>query len=99
MNTTPRDVLQALKSVIEPDSQKDIVRRNLVRRLRVAADEVSFEILLKDPTSDFAGKCKELCEAALREAGITVPATISVDSEMISLGELQADRTAPGQVL
>ncbi len=100
MSVSPKLVLRALKSVVDPDRGKDVVRLNLIRRLRVEPDVISFEIVLRDPTSAFASQCKQLCEAAIRDAGISIPAKIDVDSEMISLGnDLRVDGGAAGPVL
>ncbi|MBT8400335.1 MAG: Mrp/NBP35 family ATP-binding protein [Rhodothermia bacterium] len=100
MGVSPTQVLEALKSVVDPNLGKDVVRLNLIRRLNVGDERISFEIVLRDPTTDFASECKRLCEEAIRDAGITLPVNIEVDSEMISLGDdLQVDGGAAGPVL
>lgn len=102
MTPSPEAVLDALKSVVDPDSGKDVIRMNMVRKLRISDKGVSFELLFRNPMSPFAVSCSDLCEKAIRSAGITVPVRIDVDNEMISLGDdLQidggADRPALGQ--
>ena len=102
MSVTPRDVLNALKAVVDPRSGKDIVRLNMVRHLQVSEGEISFELLLQDPGTEFAAACKGLSENALRDAGIATPVRIEVDNVMIGLGDdLQIDgsssRPALGQ--
>lgn len=100
MRVSPTQVLEALKRVVDPDRGKDVVRLNLIRRLNVADERISFEIVLRDPTTKFASECKRLCEDAIRNAGITLPVNIEVDSEMISLGDdLQIDGGTAGPVL
>lgn len=87
MTPTPEAVLDALRGVVEPSKGKDIVRLNMVRRLRVDDSGVRFTVMLKDPGSDFAGRVVEMSRQAVVSAGIEDDAVrIDVDNEMIALG-------------
>lgn len=82
------DVLDALRTVDDPDTGRNIVRQGLVRDLRVQERTVAFTILLPDPTRPFASDVEDLCRDAI--AGhipddLTV--RISMDNEMIGLGD------------
>jgi ATP-binding protein involved in chromosome partitioning len=88
MTPSPEAVLDALRTVIDPSNQKDIVRLNLIRRLSVSESGISFTVMLRDPVSQFADSVTKLCEAAIGNAGIDfVPIRIEVDNEMIGLGD------------
>lgn len=88
MAVTREQVLEALSHVTEPDKGKDVVRLNMVKQLRVDGDTVSFTLVLKSPTSDFAEQADALCTRAIHEhIGDDVDVNVEVDSEMISLGD------------
>ncbi len=88
MNPNPEAVLDALRRVTDPSRGKDIVRLNMIRRLRVDDSGIRFTVMLKDPAAEFAGEVVELCGRALQNAGLDAErAHIDVDNEMISLGE------------
>ncbi len=86
MSLTPEVVLDALRDVVEPSSGKDVVRLNMIHRLRVHEAGVSFTVMLKDPTTQFADEVVALCEKALRGSGVNVALEIDTDNEMIGLG-------------
>lgn len=88
MAFTARDVLQALRSVVDPEREKDIVRLNMVRNLMVEDDTVSFTVVLKSPTAPFADKVQAQATAALHEAlGDDLTVNVALDNEMIGLGD------------
>ncbi|NNE34300.1 MAG: DUF59 domain-containing protein, partial [Rhodothermales bacterium] len=70
MTVSPEAVLDALRNVVDPAINKDIVRMNMVRRLAVDESGISFTVMLRDPTSPFADQVSWLCESAIAEAGI-----------------------------
>jgi len=86
MIATPEVVLDALRSVVEPSKGKDVVRLNMIRRLRID-NGIAFTVMLRDPATEFATHVSELCRAAIRDAGIeAAPVEIDVDNELIELG-------------
>jgi ATP-binding protein involved in chromosome partitioning len=87
MTPSPETVLDALRGVVHPSRGKDIVRLNMIRRLRVDDSGIRFTIMLRDPAASFADQVEELCRRALHEAGVDAGSLlIDVDNEMISLG-------------
>ncbi|NNF03391.1 MAG: Mrp/NBP35 family ATP-binding protein [Rhodothermales bacterium] len=86
-------VLDALRTVEDPDTGRNIVRLGLIRDLRVQAGTVAFTLVLRDPTRPFAADVEQLCRDAIAEqvdGDLTV--RISMDNEMIGLGdELSVD--------
>jgi len=88
MAFTARDVLRALRSVVDPERDKDIVRLNMVRNLTVEDDVVSFTVILKSPTAPFADDVQTLATTAVRQAlGDDLTANVALDNEMIGLGD------------
>lgn len=88
MATTREDVLKALARVVDPDRDKDIVRLDMVRNLKVDGTAVSFTVIAKDPTSPFAKQVAEACRRVLHEQiSPDLDVDVEVDSEMISLGD------------
>jgi len=90
------DVLDALRQVVEPDSQRNIVRLGWIRALACGEGKIGFTIMIPDPTATFAGEVETLAKQALVDAfGESVEIDISSDSEMIGLGmDLQVDGQA-----
>jgi ATP-binding protein involved in chromosome partitioning len=92
MDVTREQVLHALSQVVEPESGRDVLRLNMVKGLRIAGDRVAFTIVLKDPSASFAKEVEGLCKAAISDdVGSGVAVDVSLDNEMISLGEQLGD--------
>jgi len=82
---TPEAVIQALRTVTEPVSGKNLVRLRRVRQLDVSADRVSFTVVVTDPGSAFASEVASLCRTAIRALEPDVHVDVTVDNEMIGL--------------
>ena len=77
---TKEDVLEALKTCIEPELHQDIVSLDMVKNLRVCGDTASFDYELTTP----ACPLKTKMEMDAREAVLKVPGVSKVDINMIS---------------
>lgn len=87
MTPRPIDIVNALRNVIDPVTDKSIVRLNWVRGLEVSATSVRFEIIVDDPTTSFAGQVSDLARAAVQNVvGDDMNVDVTTDSEMIGLG-------------
>lgn len=84
---SPVDVLDALRTVIEPESGHDIVRLKLIRDLEVNESAVSFRIVLPDPTVPFAAAVEGLATSAITARDSSARVRISMDNEMIGFGD------------
>ncbi|MBO6576433.1 MAG: Mrp/NBP35 family ATP-binding protein [Rhodothermales bacterium] len=86
-------VLDALETVIEPDSGEHVLRRGMVRDLDVDDASVSLTLVLDDPGSAFAATAQREVEHALRAAladGVQIG--VAVDNPVIGFGDdLQVD--------
>lgn len=96
-------VLEALRSVSEPESGKNIVRLGWVRELSIEEGKIKFTLLVPDPTLSFSSKVESVCRTVLEKRfGSGVAIEISIDSNMIDLGmDLQIDgqesKSEPGE--
>ena len=81
------EVLSVLKHIVEPISGRDIVRMAWIRDLKLGAKDISFTLLLTDPTIPFASEVKARCEEALCAAFPGHSVSIEQDSPMIGLGD------------
>src|SRR5690606_15123133 len=80
-------VIEALRTVVEPERGKDIVRLGMVRGLQASGDVVAFTVVLPDPSTPFAKEVKEAAARAVRERlGSGVQVHVEVDNEVIGLG-------------
>ena len=87
MTASPTDIVQALQGIVDPVTGKNIIRLNWVRNLALNDAEVSFEIVVDDPTTKFAAEVESLATQAVKKAiGDDTKVTISTDNEMIGLG-------------
>ena len=85
---TIASVLDVLRSVIDPDSGKNLVRLGWIRELSVSGQSVRFTLWMEDPTHAFAVDAPGACRQALQHAfGDSVSLDISADSDMIGLGD------------
>ncbi len=84
---TAEETLDALRSVVEPDSGKDIVRQKLIRDLSVDDGRISFRIELRDPLSAFASQVEGLATTAVRDRFPNAEVAIEMDNVMIGFGD------------
>ena len=88
MSVARDEVLDALRKIVHPDREKDIIRLDMVKDLTVEDDRVAFTVVVKNPDSAFANQVQEACRRVLHEdvdRGLTVD--VELDSEMIPLGD------------
>jgi ATP-binding protein involved in chromosome partitioning len=79
MPITEAQVLDALRTVIDPDFHRDIVELGFVKDLRVEGDAVSFRIVLTTPACPVKERFQRQAEEAVRTA---LPAVKSVTVQM-----------------
>lgn len=87
MKPTVEQILDALRTVIEPETGKDIVRLGWVRGVRWEGEAIAFALVLDDPMIPFAQRVEAAAEQALHEAFGAVQVQVEMDSQMIALGD------------
>jgi len=95
----PEEILDALRTVNEPESQKDIVRLGFIRDLEVDGPRVSFRLVLRDPTSPFARRAEALSAEAISRRFPDAQVDVDIDNVLIGLGDdvsVERDASAGG---
>lgn len=93
MAIAPEQIVDALRTVIEPDRNRDIIRLGMVKGVHVDGETVSFTVMLDSPMSAFAQTAEAACQKAIQEVfGSQITVKVDIDSPMISLGDdIQVD--------
>ena len=69
--SSPETILQALQTVVDPNTGKDFVTGKCVKNLRIHGDTVNFDLELGYPAnSQLEGFCQQLAAAAQTVAGV-----------------------------
>jgi ATP-binding protein involved in chromosome partitioning len=88
MSIAPEGIVQALRTVLDPATKRDILRNDQVRDLQITDRAVKLTLLVKDPDSPFAKQAPTAIAAAINE-GIDpqLQVQVAIDTPMIGLGE------------
>lgn len=94
MSSSPKDrLLDALRTVDDPDLNKDLVTLNMIRRAEVGEDgSVQVTVCLTTPACPMKERIQNDCEAAIRKAGFDGAIAIEMTSE-VRAGKVDAGRT------
>ena len=77
-------VIDALKSVINPDNEKDIVSLGMIQGLKVEGSRVAFSLVFPKSKNPFANSVKKNCEQVLTTAfGNDIETDIAIGAETI----------------
>ncbi|MBT7094118.1 MAG: iron-sulfur cluster assembly protein, partial [Bacteroidetes bacterium] len=66
MGFTAEDVIRALREVIHPENEKDIISLGLVKDVQVEGKKVSFTLELKKSNDPFANSLKKASVMAVK---------------------------------
>jgi ATP-binding protein involved in chromosome partitioning len=78
MAITESDVINALRTVKEPELHKDLVSLNMIRDVQIANDQVTFTVMLTTPACPLKGQIQDEC----RQAVSKVPGVKSVEVKL-----------------
>ncbi len=67
MAISREDVLHALRHVIDPDFQKDLVSLNMIQNVEVEGNRVRFDLVLTTPACPIKDNLAEACREAIRK--------------------------------
>lgn len=67
MAITKEQVLNALSTVNDPDLKKDLVTLNMIDKLTLDGNNISFDVVLTTPACPLKEKIKKDCENAIKE--------------------------------
>src|SRR5688572_22565540 len=83
---TESDILKALSTVEDPDLKRDLVSLNMIKDIKVAADKVSFTVVLTTPACPLKEKIRQDCEHAVRKVvGPNMAIDIFITSSVTTL--------------
>ena len=88
-------VLEALRSVRDPDLNRDIVSLNFVRDLEVDDSTVRFRLVLNTPASPSKAKLQEAAREAIRRMGVD-KVDIKLESEIPKASSQEGKQSVPG---
>lgn len=80
MSVSKEDIINALKYVIHPEHDKDIVSLGMVEEIEIKGKEVKFSLLFKKPNDPFATSIRNASINALRD---------HVDKDIIIAGNIE----------
>ena len=88
MKASPEIVVNALRTVIDPATGRDIVRNDLVRDLHIDDDIVRFSIVIAGAIPAYLENVDNVLEDHLTKVtGSKIEVKVNVETAMISLGE------------
>src|SRR5690606_38817910 len=89
MSISPKEILQALSHVEDPDFKKDIVTLGMVRNIEINENEISFDLVLTTPACPLKEVLRNACINAIKHF-ISKDAIVNVNvtSEVKNLANL-----------
>lgn len=85
MNITPEHILNALRTVEEPDLKKDLVTLGMVRDIRLGVGQVSFTIVLTTPACPLKELIRKNCTDAIhRHVSPDLSVTVNLTADVTS---------------
>jgi ATP-binding protein involved in chromosome partitioning len=79
MELTEKNVLDALRKVMDPDLHKDLVSLGMIENIQIENNQVRFKVVLTTPACPLKNKIRQDCITAVQAHFGT---EISVDPEM-----------------
>lgn len=89
MSVTPQQVLDALRSVKDPELQRSLVELNMIRQVQVENGRVSFQLVLTTP----ACPLRQMIEDDCRQAVLRLPGVQQV--EIVTTAETPQQKSLP----
>ena len=96
MAVTPQQVIEALRTVQEPELHKDLVTLNMVRDLEVEGGRVRFTLVLTTPACPLRSQIQQEAEAAVRRIPGVESVEIRFTAEVASGRRPDQTQLAPG---
>lgn len=82
---TAEDILNALRTVNDPDLKKDLVTLNMIRDVSVEGDRVSFSVVLTTPACPLKEMIRKDCEKAIHAISPSASVNIHMTSTVTSV--------------
>ena len=96
MSVTAESVTELLKSVVDPNTGKDLVSSRCIRNLQVAGGSVSFEIELGYPARTQFAMIRDLAAGAVRAQPGVEQVDVKIGSKIVAHAVQQGVKLLPG---
>ena len=93
---TRESILDVLRSVRDPDLNRDIVSLNFVRDLELQGSTVRFRLVLNTPASPAKAKLQEVARQAIGSVAGVEAVEIKLESEIPKAGREDGKQSVPG---
>jgi ATP-binding protein involved in chromosome partitioning len=89
MSISPKEILQALSHVEDPDFKKDIVTLGMVRNIEINENDISFDLVLTTPACPLKEVLRNACVNAIKHfISKDAAVNVNVTSEVKNLANL-----------
>lgn len=92
---TNEAVLDALRTVQEPELGRDLVSLGMIRDIQIDGDRVEFTLILTTPACPLIMEIQEQCEEAVRRLPGVREVSINLSADVTSSRTLQPDNLVP----
>lgn len=96
MPVTEQQVLEALKTVVDPNLKKDLVSAKTVRNVKIEGNDVSFDVVLPYPAKSVAEEIKSRAEGAVKALPEVARVTVQVTWKIIAHAVQRGVKPIPG---
>lgn len=87
-NVTQEQVVNALRTVIEPELHKDLITLDMVKNVAVSGSDVSFTVTLTTPACPLKNEIRQSCEDAVLKVPGVQKVTVEFDAKVRSDAQL-----------
>lgn len=100
MSYSREDVFVALRNVIDPESDRNIVEADMVKDLTINTKKLSFVVQLKQFNSPFKNSLRKACQSALKglvgeSVEIEINFSAQIETKKVSLGRVDERKVLP----
>lgn len=94
MAINEKEVLEALRQVVDPDLKKDVVSLGMIRDVKIEGGSVSFRFVLTTPACPVKDQLEEQAKQVVLELGGVEQVNVEMDSE-VPRQKVEKDKRSP----
>src|SRR3989337_3908394 len=96
MAITEEKVLDVLRSVMDPDLNRDVVSLGFIKEIKIDGGKVSFKLELTTPACPLKAQLKAASEEAVKKVGGVKEVVVDVTSRVVSHRVEEKGNIIPG---
>src|SRR3989304_4055309 len=96
MDITEKQVLDALRSVLDPDLNRDVVSLGFIKDIKINGGSISFKLELTTPACPLKAQLKAASEDAVKKVGGVKEVVVDVTSRVVSHRVEEKGNILPG---